>query len=215
MKNLLQDKNILSSTGYMAFFGAISMLIGAGFWGASGTDLWQALENHQMEDYLAQMEPVRHLLVLGTFFWSLGVLLLGTSISLMSGLSSAKSGLANLVLVCIQCAVPVAIVSFITMLSLAIHPPSAEVAYTIGWIGARLDDIATLLMIGAGPLFLSLMGRGDWMPKWLTVWGYLAGLSGLLAIVGMLINFSAIGFIIIPVGLGWMIAVGVILIKRT
>lgn len=214
MTELLHDKKTISITGYMAFFGAISMFIGAGFWGGSGTDLWQTLENHLMDDYLAQLEPVRQMLVIGTFFWSLGVLLLGTAITLMSGLSSAKRGLAKVVLVCVQSAVPVAIVSFITMLSLAIHPPSVEVAYVVGWIGARLDDIATVLIIGAGPLFLSLIGRGHWVPGWLVVWGYIAGLCGLMAIVGLMINFSAIGFILIPFGMGWMLASGIILIRR-
>lgn len=208
------NKKTLAFAGYVSIAGAVSMFAGAALWGASGTDLWQALANNHMESYLAQLGPVKKLLVGGTIFWTLGVLLLGTAGTLMSGFCDSNPRLAQLQLVGMHSAVPLAIVSFFVMLSLAIHPPAVDSATTIGWIGARLDDLATILIIGASPLFLSIAGRKDWVPGWLAVWGYLAGIAGFLAIISMLMGPVELGFVIIPIGLGWMIAAGVVLIKK-
>ena len=101
------------------------------------------------------------------------------------------------------------------MLSLAIVLPSADVATLIGWIGARLDDIATMLIVGLSPLCLSIAGKRDWVPAWLAIWGYLAGITGLLVVISLLTGIVALGFIIIPFGIGWMIAAGVVLIKKS
>lgn len=191
------------------------MLTGAVLWGASGTDLWQALANNTMEDYLSQLEAVKHLLIANTCFWILGVLLLGIAGSLMSGFCFSKPGLAQVASVCVRSGAAVAIVAFITMLSLSIQAPSADIARITGWIGARLDDLATVLIVGIGPLFLSLAGKNDWVPGWLSVWGYLAGLTALLAVTAMLTGIVALGFIIVPFGLGWMIAAGFVLIKKS
>jgi hypothetical protein len=167
-----------------------------------------------METYLAQLPAVKNLLVINTCFWVLGVLLLTIAGTLMSEFCVSSPAMAKLPLVFMRSALPIGIVSFIIMLSLAIHTPAVDNAFSIGWIGARLDDLATILIIGASPFFLSISGKSDWVPRWLAVWGFLAGVSGLLCILGMLTGIVALGFIIIPFGLGWMIAAGVVLIKK-
>ncbi len=213
MTEILNNKKTLVFAGYVSIAGAVSMLAGAALWGASGTDLWQALAGNQMEGYLSQLEAVKQLLVANTIFWIIGVLLFGTAGTLMSGFCTSSPRLAQLTLVLMRSAVPVAIVSFIIMLSLAIHPPAVHSAINIGWIGTRLDDLATILIIGASPLFLSIAGRADWVPGWLAVWGYLAGIAGILGVIAMLSGVVALGFVILPFGIGWMIAAGVVLIK--
>jgi len=45
--------------------------------------------------------------------------------------------------------------------------------------------------------------------------GVLAGLTGFLGLIGLLTGIVPLGFIIIPFGLGWMIAAGVVLIKKS
>lgn len=207
------NKKTLTFAGGISIAGAVSMLIGAAFWGASGTDLWQALADNQMESYLSKLPDARQLLVVNTFFWVLGVLLMATAATLMAGLCSLNTGLAQLAKVFARTGASVAIVSFIIMLSLAIITPSADVAVLIGWIGARLDDIATMLIIGFCPLCLSIAGKADWVPGWLKGWGYLAGITGLLGIISLLTGIVALGFIIIPFGIGWMIAAGIVLLK--
>ena len=210
----LSHKKAMAFAGSVSIAGAISMFIGAAFWGASGTDLWQALASSQMEIYLSQLPSARHLLVINTCFWILGVLLIATAGSLMSGFCVSKPWLAQFPLVFLRSAAPMGIIAFIIMLSLAIHPPTVDSANNIGWIGARLDDLATILIVGISPLFLSISGRADWVPRWLAVWGYLAGITGLLGVISMLTGVVALGFVIIPFGLGWMIAAGVVLIRK-
>jgi hypothetical protein len=209
----MMNRKTLTFAGSVSITGAVFMLIGAAFWGASGTDLWQALAGNQMESYLSKLPDARQLLVVNTFFWVLGVLLMATAETLMAGLCSLNTGLAQLAKVFARTGASVAIVSFIIMLSLAIIIPPADVAVLIGWIGARLDDIATMLIIGFSPLCLSIAGKADWVPGWLKGWGYLAGITGLLGIISLLTGIVALGFIIIPFGIGWMIAAGIVLLK--
>lgn len=214
MAEISTNKKTQAFAGYISIAGAVSMLAGAVLLGASGTSLWEALANNQMESYLSQLEPVKHLLVANTIFWILGVLLFGTAGTLMSGFCSSNPRLAQLALVFMRSGVPIAIASFIIMFSLAIHPPAVECAMNIGWIGTHLDGLATILIIGAAPLFLSIAGRTDWVPGWLLVWGYLAGIAGILGVINTLTNAVELGFVIIPFGIGWMIAAGVVLIKK-
>jgi hypothetical protein len=92
---------------------------------------------------------------------------------------------------------------------------SVAIANVVGWIGIRADDLATALIIGFPPLLLALAARDEWMPTWLAWWGYLAGAVGLWSLVVIYIPpLTAMGFLIVPVGVGWMIAVGVVLLRR-
>lgn len=200
--------------GAVSIAGALSMLIGAAFWSASGTDLWQALADNQMENYLSQLPAAKQLLVINTSFWVLGVLLMATAGTLMAEFCISSPGLAQMAKVFSRTGASVAIVSFIIMLSLAIVIPPVDAATVIGWIGARLDDIATMLIIGYAPLCLSIAGKSDWVPGWLSVWGYLAGIAGLVGIIGLFTGIVALEFIIIPFGIGWMIAAGIVLIRK-
>lgn len=210
-------KNIqtLTFAGRLSIAGAVSMLIGAAFWVASGTDLWVALADGQMDNYLSLLPEVKSLLVVNTSFWILGVLLMATALSIMADFTSNEYGLAQMANVLSRTGATIAILSFIMMLSLAVVNPSVDVATIIGWIGARTDDIATMLIVGFSPLCLSVAGKGDWVPRWLFIWGLLAGFSGMLIIVALFTGIVDLGFIIIPVGIGWMIAAGVVLLKRS
>ena len=92
---------------------------------------------------------------------------------------------------------------------------AVAMANVAGWIGIRADDLATALIIGLAPFFLSLAARGGWMPSWLAVWGYLAGIVGLLSTVVYLIpSLAGMGLLIVPVGMGWMIAAGIVLPRQ-
>ncbi|MCB0664693.1 MAG: hypothetical protein KDC80_02675 [Saprospiraceae bacterium] len=213
MSKLEYTRKELRFAGSVAIAGALSMFAGAACWGASGTDLWSALANNQIDQHLHQVTAVKSLLVANTSFWILGVLLMGTAGNLMSGYCHSGRGIAKLATTVISAAVPMAIVAFITMLAPAIYTPSPDTAYLTGWIGTRLDDLATALIIGAFPLLISIAGRNDWVPGWLLIFGVIAGIAGGVAIIAMLTAIVPLGFIIIPVGLGWMIAAGIVLIR--
>lgn len=206
--------------GYTAVGGAVSMIIGAALWGSSGTDLWVALANDEMAVYLTAATAAKVAMVANTTFWILGVLLLGVAGTTLARLCGKRPVWAQVAQVCFNTAVPLAIISFLAMVVLVVQigadtsETAVALAKIIGWIGTKADDIATILIIGAGPLFISLAGRGDWPPTWLARWGYLAGLTGLIAaVITYFPALSTLGLIIVPVGMGWMIATGVVLLR--
>jgi len=219
------DSNHINSTAKVAaktaIGGAVCMFIGAGFWGATGADLWTALNDSDLVGYLAAAGEVKPLLVVNLSLWIIGVLILGMAGTLLADLCARRRALAQAAMVCFRAAVPLAIISFIAMLALVVQiapdtsPAAVAVAEVVGWIGARTDDLATALIIGAGPFFISLAGRGDWAPTWLVRWGLLAGFTGLLAVTVIYIPaLTQLGLLIVPAGLGWMIAAGIVLLRR-
>jgi hypothetical protein len=226
-KQQVSGKEVVSNTarvrrlgGYTAIAGAVTMVIGAILWGTSGTDLWAALDSSDMVGYLAAVAGVKAQLVTNLSLWILGVLLLGIAGTMMAEICQKRRILAQVGLVCFRTAVPLVVVSYIAMLAVvvqlggAVDETAVAIANVVGWIGARADDLATALIIGGGPVFISLAGRGEWVPTWLLRWGYLAGLAGLFSLVCLYIpGMGAYGFIIIPIGVIWMIAAGVVLLR--
>jgi hypothetical protein len=62
---------------------------------------------------------------------------------------------------------------------------------------------------------LSLAGHKEWAPTWLLRWGYLTALAGLFSIVVLYLpGMAAYGFIILPIGMGWMLATSIVLLRR-
>ena len=206
--------------GYTAIAGAVTMVIGAALWGTSGTDLWLALDSGDMAGYLAAVAGVKAQLVANLSVWILGVLILGVAGTMMAEMCQKRKVLAQVGLICFRTAVPLVIVAFIAMLAVvvqlggAVDETAVAIGNVVGWIGTRADDLATALIIGGGPFFISLAGRGEWVPAWLLRWGYLAGLAGLFSLVCLYIQgMGAYGFIIVPIGVIWMIAAGVVLLR--
>jgi len=206
---------------YTALGGTVIMLIGAALWGTSGTDLWAALDSGDMAGYLATAGAVKGQLVANLTVWIVGVLVLGAAGRALVQLCTRRRSLALAALVCISTAVPLVVVSYIAMMVLVVQiaPDTSEtsvaIANVVGWIGIRADDLATALIIGFAPLFISLAGHREWLPAWLARWGYLAGLIGLLSLVVLYIPpLSDLGFLIVPVGIGWMLAAGIVLLRR-
>ncbi len=208
--------------GYTAIAGTVTMLVGAALWGTSGTDLWAALDSGDMARYLVAIEAVKGQLVANLSVWILGVLILGVAGSMLAALCTQRRPLARIAQVCFQTAVPLVLVAYVAMLALVVQlggdssATAVSLANVVGWIGARADDLATALIIGIGPLFLSLAGHGEWVPTWLLRFGGLAGVVGVLSVAFLYLpGMAAYSFIILPVGMGWMIAAGVVLLRQT
>lgn len=206
---------------YTAIISSVLMLAGAGFMFSTGTDLWLALRDGDMAGYLSAAGAVKTTYVLNTTFWIMGILIMGGAGNILVSLSEDRPLPAIFAYHCFRTAVPLAIVAFLTMLAVVwqIAPDTSEtgvsLAGAIGWIGARADDIATALMLGGGPFFLARAARGAWMPRWLVIWGYAAGTVGLLSLLVLYSGpLSAFGIFIVPVGVGWLIATGVVLLRR-
>ncbi len=207
--------------GWAALSGAIIMLIGAALYFSSGTDLWATLDGGDMAAYLTAIGGAKAQLVAGFSFWIVGVLLMGTAVNAVVHLCEQRPMLAQVANTGVATAVPLAIASFILMLSLAVQvaPDSSSmsvaIAQVVGWVGARADDLATALIIGLAPFCLTLAARGEWMPTWLVRWGYVAGGVGLFSLVVLYLpGLGQLGFLIVPVGIGWMIALGVVLLRQ-
>lgn len=207
--------------GLAALGGALIMIIGAVLYFSSGTDLWAAVDGGDMAGYLEAVGGVKAQLVANLTFWIVGVLVLGTAVNAMANLCVQRQTLAQVARVLAGAAVPLAIVAFIAMLSIVVQiapdrsPVSVAMANVIGWIGIRSDDLATALIIGFAPMAIALAAKDEWLPGWLTWWGYLAGLVGLLSVVVLYIpGMGQFGFLMVPVGMGWMIAVGLVLLRR-
>ncbi len=213
-------KQRYAAAGTASVTGAVLMLIGAACWGATGTDLWAALAGNNMQEYMTSLSSVKTLLAVNTACWIAGVVFLGTATTLMSTLGNENHLFSSLAKIITSSAVPVAIVSFLLMFSLviispSIHEQSITLATVLGWTGARLDDIATLSIIGISPFLLSVAGRDRWVPGWLQVWGMLTAIAAVLVIISIFVpSLYRLNFIIIPVGIGWMIAAGIVLLRK-
>ena len=209
--------------GYTAIGGAVTMIIGAILWGTSGTDLWAALDTGDMAGYLTAVGALKPQLIANLTFWIIGVLILGVAGQTLATISAPLSTLAKAGQTCYAIGVPLVVVAYIAMLVLIVQiapdtsATSVALAKVIGWIGARADDLATALILGFGPLFFSLAGRDAWTPGWLVLWGYLCGGVGLFSLITLYLGvptLSSLAFIIIPIGLIWLIATGVVLLRR-
>ena len=209
------------TTGITVIVAFGTMLIGAILFGATGVDLWDALKTGTMPDFLTRIQDVHTLSVANLTIWILGVFLFGIAGSRLAGRPGNKPGPTNIARISYQTAVPLVILSYLCMLSLTVivapkyGTEGVMLGETIGWIGARADDIGTFLILGVGPLCFSLAGKGTWMPGWLANWGYLAFLAGVISVLSLFLPVpSLLGFLILPFGMGWMLAMGIVLLKK-
>ncbi len=214
-------KTIYRNSAFTTLIGSICMLIGAALWGTSGTDLWAAIEFGNIEGYLTAVGDLKVQLIANLTFWIIGVLILGLGVLMISDLGDYETFYTQVAKFCFRTAIPMAIVSYIAMLVVVVQiapdisPTSVAITEAIGWMGVRLDDIATALMLGVGPLFISLSGRAHWTPGWLVKWSYLATILGIISIVVQYFpGYGQYGFFIIPVGMGWMIATSIVLFRH-
>jgi hypothetical protein len=207
--------------GYAALAAATSMIIGAILWASSGADLDGALAAGTIAEYLEAATARRSLLVGNLTAWIVGVLLFGAAGAGFFRLCRRRRTLAQIGLLCYWTAVPLAIASFVAMLAVVVQlaplgtAEAVLLADVVGWFGSRADWIATVLVVGFGPLLISIAGRDEWVPAWLAYWAMAAALAGILTVVAMFTGaLSTYGFLIVPVGLGWTIAAGVVALRR-
>lgn len=201
--------------------GSVCMLSGAALWGTSGADIDLALNQQDMAGYLTAAKAAQPQLIANLSLWITGVLLLGAGASMMTFLSRENKVITLLARYNYWIAIPIVVVSYVAWLSvvvrLAEHEPAsvAAVAEAVGWFASRADWIATVLVLGTGPFLISLAGKNSWVPQWLQIWSYLTLLMGGLNITAMYFGgLPTYGFIIIPVGMGWMVAAAVVLLRK-
>lgn len=222
----MDAKNIETTTrvgAYTAIGGSVCAITGAALWGASGADIDQALAGGDIANYLTAAGESTHLLVANLTVWIAMALLLGIAATAMTALCERRQMIARVAMVCYWTGVPLVIAAYVAWLAVVVQvapdtsPAAVLVTEVVGWFASRADWVATILIIGIGPALISLAGRGDWAPAWLARWGIVTAFTALLNAVAMLTGGSGLatyGFLIIPVGVGWMIAAGIVLFRR-
>ncbi len=209
---------------YAAIGGGVTMLIGAALWGASGADIDQALASGDMAGYLTAAGDASNLLVANLVVWITGLIIFGVAGTMMATLCTRRRVIAQIAMYCYWVSVPLIIAAYVAWLAVVVQiaPDNSATAVllaeTVGWFASRADWVGTILILAIGPALISLAGRGEWVPRWLVGWSAVAAFTGLLTAVAMLTGgtgLSTYGFAIIPVGVGWTIAAGVVLLRRS
>ncbi|MBI1225023.1 MAG: hypothetical protein GC192_07270 [Bacteroidetes bacterium] len=216
-----QEKRAAKLAAYITLLGSICMLSGAVMMVMSGTDLDQALYGNDLAGYLKSAMTNQNILIANLSFWILGVILLGLGANMMALLSSQKSVLTQVIRYNYGIAVPLVVLAYLAWLAVVVRLASsssteaATIAEAIGWFASHADWVSTVLIVGTGPMFISAAGRDSWVPNWLRIWSYIAFFAGILNVMAHYSGgLTTYGFLIIPVGLGWMIAAAITLFRN-
>lgn len=213
---LMENQNLKAAAKIAAItvlIGSVCMISGAILMGISGADLDVAINQNELANYLKTASENQTLLIANLTLWICGVILIGLAGTLMACLSDAKRIISKIVTYNYSIAIPIVVVAYSAWLAIVVrlsaHNPqdSAVFAEVLGWFASRADWIATILVLGTGPFLITLSGSETWVPKWLRIWSYLCLFAGLLNLIGMFAGgLTTYGFLIIPVGMGWMVA---------
>ena len=220
MKNNF-DKSATRIGAFATLIGSVCMLIGAAILGASGADIDVSLQANDMLGYLFKAQTVKSLLIVNLSLWILGVILLGAGVTMMTYLSRENQVMTLLARFNYWIGIPTVVISYVAWLVVVVRLTAYEpnsvslIAETFGWFASRADWVATVLVLGTGPFLIAQAGKNSWVPMWLLKWSYVTVLAGVLNVLAMYFGgLSTYGFIIIPVGMCWMIAAGIVLIRK-
>jgi hypothetical protein len=190
------------------------MVAGAVVFFGTGRDIWVALADDTVGGYLAAVAGNEAAHYLNLSLWCAGVLLIA-----LGGSALARRGggaAADMARTSYAVAAAMAITSFLLMAAvvrIADHGAEAVAAAAgLGFAGARLDDVATAVVIGLGPLLLALSGA---VSGWLARWGWVCGAAACVAVVSIFFGASGEwGMVVVPVGIGWTLVTGLVLLRR-
>lgn len=208
--------------GTLALFGAGVMLLGAGIWASTSADIDVALVTGEMAAYLVAAAEHRAALVANLSLWIVGVLGLGAAGTAMAAVGNGPALIRDLARFVYWVATAVAIGAFVAWLAIVVQltaatsPTGVAIAEVVGWYAYRADGVATALIIGVGPALLARAGRGDWVPGWLFGWGHFAAFTAVLSFLPYFVPAVPFGltFVIVPVGIGWTLAAGIVLLRQ-
>lgn len=222
----MNRENITTATrigGYTAITGSLCAITGAALLMASGTDLDAALANDDIANYLIGAGGNSQLLIANLTIWIVMALLLGVAATAMTSLCQRRPVAAQIARFSYWTGVPLVIVAYVAWLTIVVQiapdtsPTAVLLTEALGWFASRADWVATILIIGIGPTLIAIAGRDDWVPKWLLYWSVFTAFTALLNLMAMFTGGSGLstyGFLIIPIGVGWMIAAGIVLLRR-
>lgn len=209
--------------GLAAVIGALLMLAGAAVWTSVGADIDVALHDGTMSAYLTDVANNQTAVTTNLGFWMLGVMFLCASGVVFARLAPNRRTIAALGALGYILGATLALASFSVWLGIVRGLAPAHAAGTdltavgvaLGETATLADWVATALIIGLGPALISIAGRGSWVPRWLYIWGLVALVAGVVAIavIAAGARTSPLVFLILPVGLGWTIAAGIVAMR--
>lgn len=215
------EKTAVRIGAYATLIGSLCMLCGAALGVGSGADIDQAIYDKDLAGYLETAQAGQHLLIANLSIWIAGVILLGVGTTMMAFISDQGSPLVSLVRYNYWIAVPLVVASYMAWLAVVVQlapagaPTSAAIAEAMGWFAVRADWVGTVLVLGTGPVLIAAAGRSTWVPGWLHIWSYIALFAGLLTTLAQYAGgLTTYGFLIIPVGMGWMLGASLVLFRR-
>jgi len=205
--------------GALLLAGAVAMLAGAAVHfsdPALGID--GAIERGEISGYLGNVVQIKGKAYVNLVLWIVGVGLLGLGGTALSAAGDASRAAARgVVRFAYAAGATLAWVSFMVWIALVRAAPTLEpsVAESFAFIASRIDWLATTLIVGIGPAVLSRMMGIEWLPKWLRAWGLLAAGASVLTWIAMAAGgLESYGFIVVPVGVLWSLATGILAWRR-
>ncbi len=210
------------TSGIFAIVGSITMLVGTAAWMTSGADLDKALDGDSMAEFLTDAANSGAALVANLSLWMLGVVLLAIgglgllrrgrqdSLASVIGRFSLTAG-AGLVLAAYSMWLGI-------VLGLAPAHLAGEsvigTARALGYAASIGDWVATVMILGVGIGAIVTAGRGVWVPRWLWIWGMATLATGVLTILGLFLEArTTLSMIILPFGMLFLIAAGIVAIR--
>jgi hypothetical protein len=207
--------------GILSIAAAVVMLVGAALWAALGADIDAAVTDGTVAEHARDIADNVGLEVAHLAVWIVGVTLLAFAAVAHAGTTDVRRDVARLGAAAALIGAATAIVAFLAMATFAHLAPQADstsmpTLEALAFLGSRLDWVATIGVVGLAPAFLAQAATRTWAPRWLVIWGYVAGALGVLTAVAIFAGgLGTYGFVIVPVGLGWYIAAGVVQLRRS
>lgn len=208
--------------GVSAIVGAIIMLAGAATWVSTGTDLDAALMACTVPEYLIATHAKSGPLAVNIALWTLGAVIMCAGGVQLAVLGRSHPQPAAIAAFAYAVGAASAIVFFplwygiIVGLSPA-QAAGAEVsafAIALGHGATTADWLATVMILAVGGLAVAHAGRDTWVPRWLRIWSYFIGVAGALTLLGLVLgDRSTYAMLIVPIGIGWLIAAGIVAMR--
>ncbi|MBK8498349.1 MAG: hypothetical protein IPL52_05915 [Flavobacteriales bacterium] len=208
--------------GAFAIIGSITMISGAATWASTGTDLDAALMAGTVPDYLIAAHAKTGALAVNIALWTIGAVLMCAGGVQFAVLGRSRPQPAALAAFAYAVGAASAIVFFPLWYGLIVGLSPAQAAgadvsafaIALGHCATTADWLATVMILAVGGMAVAHAGRDTWVPRWLRIWSYFIGGAGVLTLLGLMLgDRSTYAMLIVPIGIGWLIAAGIVAMR--
>lgn len=209
-----------ATAGWVTIVGAVTMLVGAVLNTASGPEYEGAVTGRDVAGYLTDLDAARTVAIAGFSVWMVAICILCAGGVLLA--ASSSDGVARRISTFAFTTGAGTAVMFFSLwmaVPLVLAPafvagePVETLAQTLLAAAVNADWLITVMIVGVGAGFMAIAGRGDWAPGWLVGWGRIALAVGAASLVLVVLGMWDAAFVIVPVGLGLMLASGIAAVR--